>query len=219
MWGVRMIISHKSPLYRERWQRAGANKHNGAYYYSKEIVENIIPRVKTDRHWVTINSEGECRDHSIVFIHNNINIAGYSWMSRYKDLVLVCGVPQTMRKVAHLGKPIHLPLSVDVAYVSQFRREKTKDIAYVGRSHKRKNYGIGDADCIEDLPREDLLARMAEYERVYAVGRCAIEARVLGCEVLAYDARYPDPDVWQVLDNADAAAILQRLIDEVDHAD
>lgn len=212
-----MIISHKSPLYREVWNRAGENRYNGAFYYSVEICDNIIPKVRTGRNWVTINSKGQCKDHSIVFIHNNLNIAGYSWLKAYKDLILVCGVPQTCPKVAHLGTSVYLPLSVDVAYVEQFRRDKTKDVAFVGRPHKRDGLDIGDADTIEGVPRTELLMRMAEYERVYAVGRCAIEAKILGCEVLPYDPRYPDPSVWRILDNADAAVMLQRLIDEVDN--
>ena len=212
-----MIISHKSPLYRQRWERAGENKYNGAYYYSKEIVDNIIPRVKTDRNWVTINDKGQCKDHSIVFIHNNLNIAGYSWLKSYTDLVLVCGVPQTCRKVKHLGTPVYLPLSVDVGYVEQYKTDdKPYDVAYVGRPHKRDGLNIGDADCIEGMPRDKLLLHMAQYKQVYAVGRCAIEAKILGCEVLPFDPRYPDPSIWQVLDNKDAAVMLQDLIDGVD---
>ena len=47
-----------------------SNKFNGAYYYSKEIVENIIPHVRTNYNWVTININ-KSLPHSIVFIHNN----------------------------------------------------------------------------------------------------------------------------------------------------
>ncbi len=211
-----MIISHESPLYLARWNRAKENRYNGAYYYSVEIVRNIIPMVQTKRHWVTINDKGQARDHSIVFVHNNINIAGYQWLKKYRDLILVCGIPETCDKVADLGTPVYLPLSVDVPYVEQFKAEKTRDLAYVGRPHKREGKDIGEADLLENMPREQLLAEVAKYERVYAVGRCAIEAKVLGCEILPYDPRYPDPSIWQVLDNREAATILQRLIDEVD---
>ena len=50
-----MIIDHTHPLYKSRLKDAGNNKYNGAYYYSKEIVKNIIPNVKTDRNWITVN--------------------------------------------------------------------------------------------------------------------------------------------------------------------
>ena len=57
---------------------------------------------------------------------------------------------------------------------------------------------------------------MARYKRVYAVGRCAIEAKILGCEVLPYDERFPNPDVWTVLDSKMAAKILQSQLDIID---
>ena len=62
-----------------------------------------------------------------------------------------------------------------------------------------------------------LLAAMARCESVYAVGRCAIEAKALGVKVLPYDERFPDPEVWQVLDNSEAAEILQRKLNRIDH--
>ena len=57
---------------------------------------------------------------------------------------------------------------------------------------------------------------MAEYEQIYAVGRTAIEAKILGCEVLPYDVRYPDPRMWKVIDNKDAAKLLQKKLDVID---
>lgn len=45
-----MIIDHNNPLYvKKRNSLINGNKYNGAYYYSREIVKNIIPLVKTDR--------------------------------------------------------------------------------------------------------------------------------------------------------------------------
>ena len=50
-----MIIDHNHPLYaKKRNNLINGNKYNGAYYYSREIVKNIIPLVKTDRNWITI---------------------------------------------------------------------------------------------------------------------------------------------------------------------
>ena len=206
-----MVIDHNHFEYRKYQLFAHDNKYNGAYYYSKEIVENIIPNVQTDRNWITINVPGVGDNHSIVFIHNNLHPEKYRWLKRYKDLVLVCGIPETVAKVSYLGKAIYLPLSIDVEYVSKFCTEKTKDTAFVGRKAKRigKDFPEG-TDYIEGLPRNELLREMAKYEKVYAVGRTAIEARVLGCEILPYDTRFPDPSRWKVLDNKDAAKILQE---------
>lgn len=210
-----MIINHDHPAYRAKWK--GRNKYNGAFYYSKEICKNIIPNVDTDRNWITINIEGVGCDHAIVFIHNNLHPERYNWLSRYKDLVLVCGVPETCDKVAHLGRAIYLPLSVDVEYVKQFERSKVKDAAFVGRRSKIKLGNLPKGiDYICGLKRQELLPRMAQYRKVYAVGRVAIEAKILGCEVLPYDSRFPDPDVWQILDNKDAADILQKELNRID---
>ena len=96
----------------------GPGRWNGAFYYSQEIVNNIIPNVKTDRNWITINVPGVACDHSVVFIHNNKTPEAYGWLSKYKDLVLVCGVPETCEKVSGLGKAVYLPLSIDTTFVS-----------------------------------------------------------------------------------------------------
>lgn len=212
-----MIIDHNSPAYHKRWEGSGSNKWNGAYYYSQEIVKNIIPRVKTTRNWVTINQPGECLDHSIVFVHNNKFPDSYAWLKNYKDLVLVVGVPSTVEKVKHLGAhTIYLPISVDVEDVKQYTRPKTKANAFVGRPEKLVGVDLPiGIDVLSEVPRETLLPMVAEYKKVYAVGRCAIEARVLGCEIGVYDPRYPDPSLWEVLDNKDAAIMLQKELDKI----
>ena len=66
------------------------------------------------------------------------------------------------------------------------------------------------------MKRQDMLPIMARYRRAYAVGRTAIEARILGCDVLPYDPRFPDPSVWKVVDNREAAAMLQKILDGID---
>lgn len=212
-----MIYDHTSGIYRASWKLAGDNKFNGAYYYSQEIVANIIPKIKTKRSWVTVNTRSQCEDGAIVFIHNNLEPELYDWMKPYKDLVLVCGIESTCDKIKHLGTPIYLPLSVDVAEVKQYAvKKKTKDKAFVGRKMKRTFKLPDDIDYIECLPRELLLEEMAKYKKIYAVGRCAIEAKILGCEILPYDDRFPDPSIWEVLDNAEAAKLLQQKLDEID---
>lgn len=212
-----MIISHEHPAYKRRWTDAGINRWNGAYYYSREITKNIIPNVRTSRNWITVNVPGFAADHSIVFIHNNLHPENYEWLGRYKDLVLVCGIPETCEKVAHLGKAVYLPLSVDVEYVRQFKTEKTKEAAFVGRPSKRKNTDLPpEIDYLEGLRRKELLQRMAEYKTVYAVGRTAIEAKILGCRLKAYDPRFPKISRWKILDNRKAAKMLQEILDDID---
>lgn len=217
-----IIINHDHPEYRRKWKIAGKNKFNGAFYYSKEICKNIIPNVETDRNWITVNLPGYGAEHSIVFVHNNLRPERYDWLTKYKDIVLVCGVPETVEKVSHIGKAIYLPLSIDVGYVEQFRipPEEMSGAAFVGRPSKRTMDGINlpaGIPYLEGMSRALLLPAMARYKQVYAVGRTAIEAKALGCEVLPYDPRFPDPDRWQVIDNLEAARILQLKLDGIDH--
>ena len=162
--------------------------------------------------------KGHCWNHSIVFIHNNKIRKLYNWLSAYDDLILVCGVPETCEKMRDLGTPIYLPLSVDVAYVERFKRPKDADTCFMGRQEKRFGIDLGHGiTTLEDMPRDQLLSEVARFEKCYAVGRCAIEAMILGCEILPYDPRFPDPSIWQVLDNLDAAKILQEKLDAIDN--
>lgn len=215
-----MIISHNHIRYQRRQEHSGDNRWNGAYYYSREIVKNIIPRVETDRHWVTVNIPGECRSHCLLFIHNNLRLEQYDWIYEYgfQDVVLICGTEATWKHFHEEGKTaIHLPLSIDTEYIKQFKSsEKTKKVAFAGRKAKTILGHFPDGiDYLSGMKREDLLQKMAQYEQIYAVGRTAIEAKALGCEVLPYDSRYPDPGIWKVLDNKDAAELLQEQLHEL----
>lgn len=216
-----MIIDHNHRKYREKWKQAGKNKYNGAFYYSKEIVKNIIPNVKTDRNWITVNLPGIGADHSIVFVHNNLHPERYDWLTKYKDIVLVCGIPETVEKVSHIGKAVYLPLSIDTEYISQFKlpKEERHGMAFVGRPAKLNIAGVNlpsGIDYIQGVKRQEMLKIMAKYEYVYAVGRTAIEAKALGCKLKAYDPRFPKVSRWKVLDNKDAAKMLQKMLDEID---
>lgn len=211
------IINHNSAHYRRQAMLAMQTR-NGAFYYSKEICSNIIPRVNTTRSWLTINTRDDCEDGAIVFIHNNLHPENYEWLKGYKDLILVCGIPETCEKVAHLGRAIYLPLSVDVAFVEQFKRKKTKKTAFAGRRSKANGHKFKDGTVfLSGIAREVLLGKMAEFKEVYAVGRCAIEAKILGCDILPYDERFPDVERWQILDNKEAAKMLQEMLDEIDN--
>ena len=141
----------------------------------------------------------------------------YDWLSRYDDLVLVCGVPETCQKVKHLGKAIYLPLSVNVSEVERYRAKKTRDTAFVGRRQKRLGVPFPTGtDFIEGIPRDQLLSKIARYRKVFAVGRTAIECRILGCDILPYDERFPDTSVWEIVDSSEAAKMLQVQLDVID---
>lgn len=214
-----MIIGVNHPIYQNRLRSLKlANRYNGAFYYAKEIEQNIIPLVNTDRSWVLSNA-GICEDRAIVFIHDNKTSAiTYNWLKGYKDLILVCGIPETRKKVEHLGTPIYLPLSIDVEYVQQFESDyKPHNYAYAGRPGKKQGTRLPyDCPSLSGMPREQLLKAMASFETIFAVGRTAIEARALGCKIGVYDQRFPDASVWKVVDNRDAARMLQDELNIID---
>lgn len=212
-----MIIDHNSTIYKQNLRISGKNRYNGAFYYSQEIVKRIIPNVRTDRSWITVNVQGLGCDHAIVFVHNNLRPENYEHLKPYRDLILVCGIPETVPKVQHLGTAIYLPLSVDVEAVKLFRSEKTMKTAFAGRPAKKTGAQLpAGIDYIEGLPRIQFLQRMARYENIYAVGRTAIEAKILGCNILPYDPRFPDPERWEIMDNLEAAYLLQKKLDIID---
>lgn len=211
-----MVFSHESPEYRDSVRMR--NKNHGAYFYSEEIVKYFIPNIETDRNWVTIGYDGKCFDHSIVFAHSNLHPNVYKYLEPFDDLILVCSWHQQMDEVRKWGTPVFLPMSVDVGYVEQFKREKDRDVCFAGRMEKCTTSlkHTPSLDFVTECDRERFLSELARYERVYAIDRVAIEAKVLGCEVLPYDKRFPDPDFWEVIDSKDAAKMLQRILDEVD---
>lgn len=207
-----MIVGTDHPAYRKRL--TGKTHYNGAFYYAKEIEKYFIPAIDTDRNWILLNQQGYCADHSIVFIHNNLHPELYDWLSEYDDLILVCGIPETVPKMKHLGKAVYLPLSVDVGYVEQFKCPKVFDTAFFGRRSKARKAGLpSGVDIVSGIKRQDFLPIMAMYKKVYAVGRTAIEAKILGCEVLPYDQRFPDPERWKIVDSKDAVRMLGEILD------
>lgn len=218
-----MIIDHTNPIYaKKRNSMTNGNQYNGAYYYSKDIVKNIIPNVKTDRNWITIRlpEMTEHPDHSIIFIHNNRNPNYYTYLKNYKDCILVCGVPSTVENLRYFGKAIYLPLSVDVEAVKKYRvKNKTKEIAYAGRISKlnyMNNRVPKGTPVLSNMTQSKLLREMAKYKTIYASGRTAIQAKILGCEVLPHETNFPDSRFWKVVDNKDAAKMLQKMLDEID---
>ena len=218
-----MIIDHNHPEYADIREKCGNGKYNGCWYYSNEIVKNIIPNVKTWRGWNTVGREltGMC-DHMIVFLHDNSTPWHYDWLKKYTDLVLVCSSKYTRKSVIYSGHTVLLPMSIDTEYVKQFRvKEKTKDTCFVGNPWVKDNMTdpsvliAGKVDFFSAMPREQMLKEVAQYRRAYAIDRCAQEVQVLGCELLPIETRY-GCDSTDVLDNRDAAKILQEELNKID---
>ena len=214
-----MIIDHTHPEYKKKRNKQGFGKYNGAYYYSKDIVKYIIPYVKTDRNWVTIRMEDvPIPDHSIVFIHNNRNPNYYEYLRKYKDLVLVTSVQNTYDNMIFFSdKVILLPLSVDIKSVEKYKvKNKTKEMAFAGRRLKINNRIPDKCDILTDMSQTELIKSMSHYHTIFAVGRTAIQAKILDCKIGVYDSMYPDPRLWKPLDCSEAVKILQRELDKID---
>lgn len=217
------MITHKHPEYTELRKKTGQGKYNGCWYYAQEILDNIIPNVNTWRDWNTVGREltGMC-DHMIVFLHDNSTPWHYDWLKKYKDLVLVCSSKYTMQSVCYSGNTVLLPMSVDVEYVEKFKTKKTKDTCYVGNkwvmdsAEENGWHPECQVDYLSSMPREELLTELAKYRRAICIDRCAIEAAVLGCEVIIPDTGYSVDNIGRVLDNRDAAQILQTELDKLD---
>lgn len=221
------IIDTNNPNYKALRKQLHGGQYNGAYYYSLDIVKNIIPNVQTDRPWDTLGMRGvRSMDHAIVFVHHNLNWDRvYSWLDQYKDQVLVCSTIPTLKWAKSKGKTaIFLPLSIDTDYVKQFKVPKTKEACYAGN-----RWAFKEEDFLEYVPsttdiqppnleREELLRFIAPYKECYAIGRCAIEAKCLGCQIKVCYHKYQDPSWWRVLDNKDAAKILQSMLYRIDNA-
>lgn len=219
------ILDHTHPTYvKKRNSLPEGDKYNGAYYYSRDIVKYIIPNVNTDRDWITIRCpEVKCHSaHSIVFIHNNRNPNYYEYLKDYDDAVLVCGLPQTAENMKFFSdKVIYLPLSVDVKSVLRYRRKhKDREMAFAGRMVKISPMYHApvpkECDILTNMPQSRLLQEMSHYKKIYATGRTAIQAKILGCKIGVHDPRYPDPNLWQVVDCLDAAKMLQKELDKID---
>lgn len=220
-----MIIGINNQQYKGYQKAFSQGRYNGAYYYAKEIEDNIIPLIKTDRDWDLLGMRfTQHYNHSIVFLHHNLNFSStYKWLKKYDNIILVASSWATYAAAQDAGyKVIFLPLSVDVSFVEQFKTKKTKDACYAGNRWKFKDddikkYVPDGVDFQEvDLPREELLKFIAPYKECYAIGRCAIEARVLGCKIMKCDSRY-EPNDFPILDNRDAAEMLQRELDKIDN--
>ena len=214
-----MIIDHNHPEYKKRRARQGFGKYNGAYYYSKDITKYFIPNIKTDRNWITIRLEDIVHpNHSIVFIHNNRNPNLYEYLKKYDDMVLVTSVQHTYDNMRFFSdKVILLPLSVDIKSVEKYKvKNKTKEQAFAGRRLKMNNRLPSNCDVLTDMCQTDLLREMAKYKKIYAVGRTAIQARILGCEIGTYDDMYPDDRLWKPFDCKEAVSLLQKELDIID---
>lgn len=131
---------------------------------------------------------------------------------RYTTAMSDAMIDACIERAERTGEPLFEPQRRQRA--RRGKRPKDRDVCFAGRREKL----AAELGCpvLTGLPRGEFLDEMARYRRVYAIERTAIEAHVLGCEVLPYDPEFPDPSVWAPLDTADAASMLQGILDGMD---
>ena len=210
---MNLYFSHLSPEYKA----LGLPKTNGAYWYSKELVENILPKIKTERPFVTINLDPFCCDNAIVIIHNNIDQKGYEWLSRFKNLICLCSKIEALCNLVEMLPKAHvvfLPMSIDTTYVKKFKaKKKTRNACYFGRLATVPNDLPKNVKILGNHDREETLKEVAKYKTVYARGRCLLEAKCLGCKTISTSKMTGSEDL---IDNKDAIKLLQNIINEID---
>ena len=129
----------------------------------------------------------------------------------------------TMPMIAQSGKTV-IERTTQTIMISVLMNERfarafnvVRISAFCGRTAKAREHRFNPwTDILSGMERDKLLSEMARYKKVYAVGRTAIEAHALGCEVLFYDQRFRDPSFWKVVDSKDAAFMLQTILDAYD---
>lgn len=168
-------------------------RNNGAYWYSKEIDEIILPEFKDLPLFVvtagaTLLKPFQVPDGAVVICHDN-RTTQKSYRQLFKKGILwVCSKHSTVNSLTSLGeKAVYVPLSIDAHYVAKYKRKnKTGDTAFVGNAwgFKKEYLASLPADIVQlsDMERVDLIREMAKYKRVIAEGRCLMEAQVLGAE-------------------------------------
>ena len=98
-----MIFNHECKPFKAIEKLLADKKiQNESVYLSTQI----IPKIKTDRSWVTINLSPLCEDKAIVFV-NSSNI---TYLKNYKDLILIYKDDTRKKELEQYGKVIILDI-------------------------------------------------------------------------------------------------------------
>lgn len=218
-----IIQDHTTKEYLIAQSKLSAGKFNGAYFYSKEIVESFIPNINTTYNWQTINHQ-TAPEHCIVFVHSNNALERYDYLLKYNDVILVCSTHNSLNQLKRKGhkKVIYVPLSIDTDYLDNFKNDNEKNgtIAtgnqWAFTNETKKFFIKNNIKHYHDIPREQLLTLMSNAETIYAIGRTAMEAIYLGANVIQPDKEYPVEKYTTYYKQEDAIRILQQEIDKYD---
>lgn len=220
-----IVYGTSSPKFTEWRNGRKYGKENGAYYYSKEIEDNILPEIEADVLIVTagaaLYTAIELPDGCVVVCHDNRSTQQSYGRLFGKGIVWVCSKHSTVETLEGYGeRAVYIPLSIDTKYVKKFKRKKTKDTAYVGNAWDFKRDYLNslpvDIEQLSDMSREKLLKEMSKYKNVIAEGRVLMEAQILGCktEVPKYDGH--ESVYVEALDNRETIPEWGKLLEAVD---
>lgn len=219
-----IVYGTQTPKFTSWRDKQTHGKENGAYYYSKEIEENILPELGFDMFYITagaaLYTARELPDGAIVICHDNRSTKQSYGKLFGKGIVWVCSKHSTVETLDGYGeRAVYVPLSIDTEYVKQFKRKKTKDTAYVGNAWAFKREYLNslpiDIEQLSDMPRVKLLKEMAKYKNVLAEGRVLQEAQILGCktEVPKYDGH--ESVYVEALDNREAIKYWREVLEPI----
>lgn len=193
-----IVYGTQSDRFKEWRNKQTTGKENGAYYYAREIEENILPVIDLHEFILTAGATlyiaKDIPDGAVVVCHDNRSTRQSYGHLFNKGITWICSKQSTVEALVSYGEHgVYVPLSIDTEYVKQFKRKKTEDIAYVGNSWAFKREYLNalpaNVEQLSGMDRVKLLQEMAKYKRVIAEGRCLMEAQVLGSktEVPKYD--------------------------------
>jgi len=217
------VVGTNTKRFKSWYSQQGIKRNNGSYWYARELEDIILPEVDLHLFIVTAGASlykpYEVPDGAAIVCHDNRTSKKSYGRFFNKNILWVCSKHSTVENMQSYGeRAAYVPLSIDTQYVKQFKRKKTKDIAYVGNAWAfKKDYLDSlpkDVVQLSDLERDALLREMAKYKRVIAEGRCLMEAQVLGAkgEVPKYndlEAVYVEP-----LDSRDVIPYWHMALDE-----
>lgn len=195
------------------YSKQGVTRNNGAYWYSKEIEDIILPHIDRKIFIVTAGAKlynaFEIIDNAVVVCHDNRSPKNSYGSLFNKNILWICSKHSTVKLMESYGeRAAYVPLSINAEYVKTFKTKKTKDTAFVGNSWGFKRSYLNslpkDITQLSNLERDDMLREMAKYKKVIAEGRCLMEAQVLGCDCEAPKYKDLESVYVDVLDSNDA---------------
>ena len=209
---------------RERHKKWHSSKqfgrNNGAYWYARDIEANILPKIESTGVIVTagasIYSSRDIPEGSIIVCHDNRTTkSSYGHLFNH-NMLWVASKHSTVETLQSYGeRAVYIPLSIDAAYVAQYKTRKTKGTAFVGNAWGFKSEYLKslppDVAKLSEMERDELLQEMAKYKHVIAEGRCLMEAQVLGCKTEVPVYKDKESVYVEALDNAETIDDWSRL--------